>query len=64
MQNDLGTEGELCSLYEDNEVKTRECGVVVPVLLSKPSSVRLLFLVQTKNEKNIDTNVKMVNLQN
>lgn len=63
MQNDLGTEGELCSLCEDNEVKTRECGVVVPVLLGKPS-VRLLFLVQSKNEKTIGTNVQMVNLRN
>ena len=50
MQNDLGIEGELCSLYEDNELrKLKECEVLVPVLLSKPKYRAFSF--QTKNEQ-------------
>ena len=51
MQNDLRIEGELCSLYKDNELrKSKECEVLVPVLLSK-SSVRPGLFRQAKYEK-------------
>lgn len=52
MQYDLGIEGELCSLYEENELrKSKVCEVLVPVLLSKPSVGLSLFRQTTYEEQ-------------
>ena len=61
MQNDLGIEGELCSLYEDNELrKLKECEVLVPILLSKPSIGLSLFRPRMNSR---DKNVQIVNFK-
>lgn len=58
MWNDLGTEGDLCALCEDNELKSRECVVVVPVLLRNPECQTSSFQCELRMKNSVDTNVQ------